>query len=55
MKEIGLLPYLYESEEFQAFIRPQGDVEKCLKTLPKMTTDQLLERYRNVMPVNEVS
>jgi hypothetical protein len=31
MKEIGRLPYLYESEEFQVFLRPQGDVEKCLK------------------------
>lgn len=39
MKELALLPYLYESDEFETFIRPQGDVEKCLKNLPKMTTD----------------
>ena len=54
MKEIGRLPYLYESEEFQVFLRPQGDVEKCLKQMPKINTDQLLERFRNCMPVNEV-
>jgi sorting nexin-1/2 len=30
IKEICKLPYLFESSEFQAFIRTPGDVEKAL-------------------------
>ncbi len=54
MKDLTLLPYLYESPEFQVFLRPQGDLEKALKTLPLMTTDDILGRLRTIMPVNEV-
>lgn len=54
LKEISKLPYLYESQEFQAFLRPQGvDVEKALENLTRMTSDDLLKRFREVMPVNE--
>lgn len=53
MKEISRLPYLYESNEMQVFLRPQGDVEKALESLPKQTTDDLLKRLRDAMPVNE--
>jgi hypothetical protein len=54
IKEICQLPYLYESIEFQTFMRPQGDLEKAMAMLPKQTTDELLARFRDVMPVNEV-
>ena len=54
IKEICCLPYLYESQEFQTFLRPNGELEKALDALPKMTTDELLARFRQVMPVNEV-
>lgn len=56
MKEICTLPYLYESEELQAFLRPttpNQDVERALELLPRLSTDDLLIRFRNVMPVNE--
>lgn len=55
IKDICLLPYLYESIEFQTFLRPQGDLEKAFAALPKQTTDDLLSRFREVMPVNEVT
>lgn len=35
MKEISKLPYLYESNEMQVFLRPSGDVEKALESLPR--------------------
>jgi sorting nexin-1/2 len=54
MKEVCQLPYLYESEEFQAFLR-SPDTEKALDTLPRLTTDDLLNRFRTVMPVNEMA
>lgn len=59
LKDICQLPYLYESQEFQIFLRPQApnanDVERALESLPKMTTDDLLARFRVCMPVNEMA
>jgi hypothetical protein len=59
LKEICQLPYLYESQEFQAFLRPPAphvtDPEKALEALPKMTTDEILARFRSCMPVNEMA
>ena len=55
------MPYLYESDELQAFLRPVGgpngvvDVERALETLPRQTTDDLLLRFRSCMPVNEMA
>ena len=36
------------------FIRPEGDLEKALENIPKLSTDDLLIRFRTVMPINEV-
>jgi hypothetical protein len=59
LKEICNLPYLYESEEFQVFLRPQppnvNDVERALETLPRLSTEDLLIRFRQCMPVNEMA
>jgi len=59
LKETCRLPYLYESEELQAFLRPQPpndkNVEAALELLPRLTTDDLLTRFRTVMPVNEMA
>jgi hypothetical protein len=59
MKEIANLPYLYESEELQLFLRPPAphtnDCEKALELQPRLTTDDLLARYRLVMPLNEMA
>lgn len=54
IKEICGLPYLYESQEFEMFIRPPADLEKSLKSLPHLTTDEMLARYRDLVPLNEV-
>jgi hypothetical protein len=54
MKEICILPYLYESHEFATFLRPTGEVDKALETLPPLSTDDLLMRFRNALPINEV-
>ena len=54
IKEICSLPYLYESIEFDIFLRPQGDLEKALNGLPKFTTDDVLAKFREKIPINEV-
>ena len=51
MKDISQLPYLYESEEFRTFVRPPGDLDKALSALPKITTDDLLKKYREKVPI----
>jgi sorting nexin-1/2 len=53
MKDIAGLPYLYESQEFATFLRPAGDLEHCFNQLPHLSTDQMLARFREVIPVNE--
>ena len=54
MQDISGLPYLYESQEFQTFLRPSGaDLEQCFNQLPILTTEMQLERFREVLPVNE--
>ena len=56
MRQIADLPYLYESEELQVFLRPSiPDVSKALETMPRLTTDDLLARFRVCMPVNEMA
>lgn len=56
MRQIAELPYLYESDELQVFLRPTGtDVCKALETMPRLTTDDLLARFRVCMPVNEMA
>ena len=34
-------------------MRPAGDVEACFNQLPLLTTDQMLARFREVIPVDE--
>ncbi len=53
LKDIAGLPYLYESQEFATFLRPAGDIEHCFNQLPHLSTDQMLARFREVIPVNE--
>ena len=53
MKDIAGLPYLYESQEFATFLRPAGDLENCFNQLPLLSTDQMLARFREVIPVSE--
>lgn len=54
IKDISSLPYLYESEEFKTFLRPTGDLDKCMAGLPKLTTDDILKRFREKIPLHEV-
>ncbi len=53
MKEICRLPYLYESEELQGFLRPQGDVERYLKMMPRQGVSSILARMRQKIQIYE--
>jgi PX domain len=55
IKDVCLLPYLYESAEFAAFLRPSGDVDHCLQSLPPLNTEAVLGRLRELVPMNEAA
>ena len=56
MKDIAQLPYLYESEEFALFLRPPtADIDQAFMQLPLLTSDKLLARLREVMPLQETN
>ena len=38
--------FVLESQPFQLFARPQGDIDKTLMRLPKKTTAQIVEAYK---------
>lgn len=44
IKQVVRCPYLYESEELRLFIRPHIELEKALTLLPKLTSEENLER-----------
>jgi hypothetical protein len=44
VKQVVHCPYLYESEELKIFIRPKIDLDKALLLLPKLNSEEILER-----------
>jgi len=44
IKQMVKCPYLFESDELKIFIRPQIDLEKALTLLPRLTSEEMLER-----------
>ena len=54
LREVGKNENLLSSEEFKTFARPQGpDIEKQINSLPKITSDQLIERLRDQLGVGD--
>lgn len=53
MKKCCEYRYLAVSAEMQIFLRPNGDIEKLMSTVPKPRTNDALGMYRILVPVNE--
>ena len=47
--------FILNSAEFQAFSRPQGNVEKLLNSLPKMTHMEVTERMKTALQIDEAA
>ena len=45
--------FIINSQEFKQFSRPQGDVEKLLNSLPKLTTFEIVDRMRSGLKIEE--
>ena len=55
LKDLACLPYLFQSAELQLFLRPPQDVIKSLEALPRISTEDLLARFRKELPIQETN
>lgn len=53
MKQIATQPHLLNSDTFKAFSRPSGEVPKVLQMHPKPTPENIIERYKNQLHIDE--
>jgi sorting nexin-1/2 len=53
MKQMAKNPHLLNSDTFKVFAWPSGDIEKTLNMHPKPTAESYVERFRNVLHVDE--
>ena len=44
LRKLARFDFLINSEEFQIFARPNGDIEKILGKLPKLPTMSMIDR-----------
>jgi len=45
--------FILNSAEFKCFSRPQGDVEKLLSAMPKMSAADITSRMKDALDINE--
>lgn len=53
LKKISAFPFVINSQEFQVFARPQGEIEKGFNALRRQTTKELVEKYRTVLQIED--
>lgn len=53
MKQMSRFPYLLSSDTFKAFSRPNGEIEKLLNMHPKPTPENIIERFKMKLFVDE--
>ena len=51
LKKLAPFEFILNSTEFKAFARPQGDVEKLLNSLPKMTAVDITVRMQESLNI----
>ncbi|CAD8144958.1 unnamed protein product [Paramecium octaurelia] len=47
LKRIATLKFLWYSEEFQIFLKTPGEIEKALLSIPKVTNDEIINKYQD--------
>ena len=46
LKKISGLDFLVKSQEFLIFSNPKGDIDKQLSNLPKLSTSDIVEKFK---------
>ena len=53
MRKVARVDFIINSPEFQICARPNGDIEKILKSLPKLPTVAIIERMHENTDIKE--
>mmetsp|Transcript_39706 Transcript_39706/g.60850 ORF Transcript_39706/g.60850 Transcript_39706/m.60850 type:complete len:311 (+) Transcript_39706:22-954(+) len=53
MKKVSVFEFLLNSQEFLIFSRPSGDVDKMLSNLPKSSSVDIVEKYREQLKIED--
>ena len=53
MKQMAKYPALVNSDVFKTFSRPTGETEKVLNMMPKPSPENIIDRYKNCLYVDE--
>jgi len=53
LKKMSAFEYILNSQEFTIFSRPNGDSEKMLGAVPKSSSGDIVEKYREVLGIQE--
>ena len=53
LKKMATFPFLVNSNEFQAFSRPQIEVDKAISGLPKPQIPEIVDRMRTALKIEE--
>jgi hypothetical protein len=53
LRKIAKYEFLINSEEFQIFARPNGDIEKLIGRLPRLPTLSFIDRIQKATDINE--
>lgn len=53
LKKMAPYEFILNSAEFKCFSRPQGDVEKLLNAMPKMSAVDITSRMKDALEINE--
>jgi hypothetical protein len=50
---LAAFDFILNSAEFKNFARPQGDIDKLLSSMPKMTWPQTVDRMKESLKIEE--
>ena len=53
LKKISSYGFLMNAAEFKIFTRPNGDIGKLIGQIPKASTQQIVEKYREALQIQE--
>jgi hypothetical protein len=53
MRRLGTLDFLINQEEFTVFSRPNGDVDKVLQRMTKLTCTSIIENMQRHLGINQ--
>jgi sorting nexin-1/2 len=51
LQKMATVDFILTSDEFKVFSRLNGDIEKALSSLPKLSPDLILDRFKNSFEV----